>query len=387
MTVKLYWVDSYKQEFEAEVISLTEDGIILNQTLFYPFSGNQLNDKGYLLKEKLRIDIEKVNLEDDEIIHHISPNFLDKIKVGDKVVGKIDWEYRYGLMKSHTSQHIFSAIVKKNFDADTIRANIDFEEVSLHISKEISLDQLKSVLREINEICVLRNLNINSRMVSDKEVKTFSNKVRGIIPDKKKIRIIEIEHLDSVCCGGTHIHNSTEIGLLFIYEFKKKKEIKYYVGNKSLRAFTELNVDMLGSANFLEIPLSKLNTQIKKRQQEISSLLKQNQEMIMDILTLTSSNPTAKFDDITIYILELEVDHRILRKAFNEYPSNSLLFLKMTNNRVKILSKIERVGANGILQSLISKYGGKGGGNPASAQGTLEEELINIISELESILM
>ena len=67
----------------------------------------------------------------------------------------------------------------------------------------------------------------------------------------------------------------------------------------------------------------------------------------MDILTLTSSNPIAKFNDISIYILELEIDHRILRKAFNEYPSNSLLYLKMTNNRVKILSNIKKVDAFG----------------------------------------
>jgi len=386
MTVKLYWADPYKKEFEAEVLKLREEGIVLNQTLFYPLSGNQLSDKGYLMKEKLKIEVEKVSLEDNEIIHHISPEFLDIIKIGDKVVGKIDWEYRYGLMKSHTSQHIFSAVAKEMFDADTVRANINFEEVTLHLSKEIDLEELKSAIKEINKFCTLENFNINSRMATAKEVHNISDKIRGNIPEKNKIRIIEIENLDSVCCGGTHVYNSTEIGLIFLYEFKKKKEIKYYVGNQALKAFAELNLETLGSSNLLDIPLSKLNAQISKQEQEISYLSKQNQEMVLHILNLTSSHPIAKTGDLSVYFLEFEIDHRLLRKAFNEYPSNSLLILKMTNNKVKILSNSKKADANGLLQSLLSKYGGKGGGNPTSAQGSLEEDLIDIISEIKLIL-
>jgi len=386
MTIKLYWKNPYQKEFEAEVTGLKEEGIFLNQTLFYPLTGNQQNDKGVLMIGNLKMNIENVHLEDEEIIHQISPDLINKIKIGDKVSGKIDWDYRYGLMKAHTSQHIFSAIFKNKFNINTERANINFEDVSLHLSKKISYDQLNHALQDLNLICSKNNRKISVELISLKELESFSKEIRGDCPKKDPIRVIEIEDLDLVCCGGTHVNNSNEIGSIFLYEFKRGKEIKYNVGTKALEKMSEFNTIILELANVNEIPIENLYEKVIKQADELVLFQNQNKDQLLQILNLSTAFPKEVINGISVYLFNSMIDHKLLKKSFSDYPENSLLLLLTDDKRLKIHSNSEKVNAELILKSLILKFGGKGGGNPKSAQGSLENTPVNLMKEINLIL-
>jgi alanyl-tRNA synthetase len=386
MTIKLYWKNPYQKEFKAEVIGLKENGIILNQTLFYPLSGNQQNDKGVLTIGELKINIENVNIEDDEIIHHIPVKLLNKIRVGDQVFGKIDWDYRYGLMKAHTSQHIFSAIFKNEFKINTERANINFEDISLHLSEEISYKQLGSALRILNQICSKYNRKISVKLISLKELGSLSDKIRGNCPKKDPIRVIEIEDLDFVCCGGTHVNNSNEIGPIFLYEFKRRKEIKYNVGIKALEKISEFNTKILELANVIEIPIENIFDKLKNQADELVLLQNQNKDQLLQILNLSMAFPNEVIKGTSVFTFDYMIDHKLLKKSFDDFPENSLLLLLNNDNKLKIHSNNEKVNAEYILKSLITKFGGKGGGNPKSAQGSLQNRPPNLLSEINIIL-
>ncbi|MFW9829486.1 MAG: alanyl-tRNA editing protein, partial [Candidatus Thorarchaeota archaeon] len=234
MSEKLFWKNSYETEFNAKIIEINNEGVILDKTHFYPESGNQASDCGFLILGDLKFKIDKVSKVGEHILHHISSSFKNKLKIGDIVDGKIDWEYRYGIMKAHTSQHVFSAVVKDKFKIDTIRASLGFEEVFIQISKKIDYRQLKEILNEVNKICTSHNLKVYANILSQQEVKKKSEKLRSKVPDEPNVRLMEIEGLDLVGCGGTHVRNTAEIGNIFIYEFKKGKEIRYCIGNKAL---------------------------------------------------------------------------------------------------------------------------------------------------------
>jgi len=85
MTEKLYWELPYEMTFTAKVIGLTPEGVILDKTLFYPQGGGQESDKGKLEKERLLFEVESVSKEGEDIIHHIPPDLINKIQVGDLV--------------------------------------------------------------------------------------------------------------------------------------------------------------------------------------------------------------------------------------------------------------------------------------------------------------
>ncbi len=386
MTEKLYWEDAYQTQFKAQVKQIKEQGIILDKTLFYPESGNQASDRGYLIYGDHQFEVEKVTKENEEIVHYISSDFKTKINVGDKVNGKIDWDYRYGIMKAHTSQHIFSAVIKNKYNIDTLRAILNFEEVFLQISQKIEFEQLKIMLMEVNRICNSKNLKLNARILSRKETEEFTKEIRSTIPEEANIRLVEINNLDLVCCGGTHVKNTTEIGNVFIYEFKKGDEIRYVVGNRAIELSSNMNKDMIALANDISSPVDKLKDLLKKRLELLDNIQEQNRDLSIKLLESISKSPFKIIGNISLFYIDFDIDIKILNKSLEKFPLNSLIIVKFQSNKIRILSPSEIVDSNKLLQQLIQKYGGKGGGNPKSSQGFLKNMPENVLSEIESLI-
>lgn len=387
MTQKLYWQTPYETKFTAKIKVIKKAGIVLDKTLFYPESGNQLSDKGYLEINDFKFEIEKVSKENKEVIHHISSDFQDKINIGDSVEGEIDWEYRYGLMKAHSSQHLFSAVLKNNYDIDTIRANINFEEIFLQISQKLDYEQLKEILHEVNTFCTLENLIIKQRIITHEQAEKRAKEIRSKIPDESKVRLIEIENLDLVCCGGTHVQTTTEIGSLFIFEFKKGNEIRFYVGNKALSIEASINVDIITLVNDLNTPVEKFRESVIKRLKTLGYTQNLQKELSIKLLELISKSPSKIVNNIPLFDIEFSVDIKIINKMLSNFPQNSLLIVEMGNRKIRLISKNGEIDANKLLQKLINKYKGKGGGNPKSAQALLEKMPENLLSEIEQFLL
>ena len=108
--------------------------------------------------------------------------------------------------------------------------------------------------------------------------------------------------------------------------------------------------------------------------------------LALKTLKIISDNPITTIKNVAIYILELEIDNKILNKEFKNFPSNSLLIINIGNNRIRVFSKSQEIIANDVIQYLIGKYGGKGGGSNQSAQALLDNTPKEILSDLKSFL-
>jgi len=386
MTKKLYWESPYDRKFSAIVQSIEENGIVLNKTLFYPESGNQLSDRGYLKIKNFRFEIDKVTKQGNNILHHTTISNNDNIAIGDEINGEIDWKYRFGLMRAHSSQHVFSAILKNKYDIDTLRANLNFEEVFLQMSQKVDASQLKELLYEINTICTTNKLNINSKIIPREEAYKNSGKIRSKIPNEPQVRLMEIENLDLVCCGGTHVQITTEIGSLFIYDFKKGNEIRYYVGNKALSMGSSINVDMITLLNDLNTPLENIRDNIIKRLESLKNTQSQQRELSIKLVELISKSPSKTVNNIPLFLIDFNVDLKIINKMLSLFPQESLLVVNMGNNKIRLLSLSGKIDANKMMQKFIKKYKGKGGGNPKSAQAELEKRSESPLFDIEQFL-
>ncbi|MHA1105136.1 MAG: alanine--tRNA ligase-related protein [Promethearchaeota archaeon] len=386
MTQKLYWEDPYKVEFSAKILSLQKGGIVLDRTLFFPLSGNQASDKGILRLNGGQSNVSVVEIIDDDIVHFVSPDFIKMVKIGDELNGKVDWDYRYGIMKAHSSQHIFSAILLELFNSKTSRANIEFEEVSLQLDNSINEQELLDALKKLNEICNLHSKSITAKIYNDKELEKIKDSIRSEIPEKEEVRLIKIDDLDLVCCGGTHLNKSIEIGPVILTDFKKGTNIKYYVGKKALDLISNLNVDLINLSDKLNISLVKIPAKIQSSLIE----LEENKQLIENLkannLVLTSKCPTEVHEGYYLFLIEYQVDSKILKKSMEQFPSNSLLIIKLGETRYQIVSLSERVSANEVVQALISKFGGKGGGSNFTAQANLNNVPPYLITEVRGFL-
>ncbi|MBD3202626.1 MAG: hypothetical protein GF316_21615 [Candidatus Lokiarchaeota archaeon] len=386
MSEKIYWNHPYKKEFKAKITSIEEQGIILDRTAFYPEGGGQLSDQGKIIHNEDIFDVINVYNMKDQIIHQLKGGFQEKLNVGDMVRGIIDWDWRYGLMKAHTSQHLFSATLKKFYDVNTDKAYIGYENVTIEIDGKISYDQLKKVLKEINQIFSIKNIPISSKTIDKSEMVGYKNEIRGDIQLKDKIRLVVSKNYDMVCCGGTHLENSTEIGMIFIYEFRSGNKIKYYLGSKALDNVSEINLELIESMDLVNQPFYELKPVINNLSEKIETLELKNESISAEFLRLLSKNPNAKIGETKLFLLKLELDDKLIQQIFNIFPNESLLIIT-SEKKIMIFSNSNIISARSLIKSFIDDFGGKGGGSDFRAQALLNklpQDILNYINGLFS---
>ena len=144
VTELLFLVDSYTREFQAHVTELVDDGVVLDRTAFYPGGGGQPGDTGVLVAGEQRFQVTRVGRKDDKIIHQIPVSLPQK---GAEVLGILDWERRYLLMRTHTALHILCGVVWRDFGAKVTggdmqpgSARMDFEldQMTSQFAEEVS---------------------------------------------------------------------------------------------------------------------------------------------------------------------------------------------------------------------------------------------------------
>jgi len=236
LTRLLYQFDSYLKEFEATVIEVSAEGVILDQTAFHPTSGGVANDTGYLVKGEKRFRVIDVRIDkvSSKVIHVVDP--AGDLSPGDRVIGVIDWDRRYRLMRLHTAAHIISAIFYRDYGALITGGNIYPD----YAYDDYSLEAFD---RRIFEDVIEKANNVARQGI---EVKIYwlkrdeALKIPGIVklasrlpPDVEELRIVEIPGVDIQADGGPHVKNTSEIGVIKMIRAenkgKKRKRLYYTV--------------------------------------------------------------------------------------------------------------------------------------------------------------
>ncbi len=214
--------DSYLKEFEAEVLEVLGEEVVLDQTAFYPRGGGLPEDRGTIFKGQERYLVDNVRKEGDKVFHHITTVGLF---LGDKVKGVIDWEKRYTVMRMHTALHALASVFNRETGA-LITGNqvgIDVSRLDVNIEK-FDRKLIEEVFLKTNEE-LSKNRNVKIYYLSREE----AFKIPGIVklaeampPNIEKLRIVEIEGLDIQADGGPHVINTSEVGSLKLVRVENK---------------------------------------------------------------------------------------------------------------------------------------------------------------------
>tara|TARA_B100001287_G_scaffold44739_1_gene33845 strand:+ start:160 stop:876 length:717 start_codon:yes stop_codon:yes gene_type:complete len=215
----------YLKEFTAEVIAVSEDSVVLDQTLFYPLGGGQNWDTGTLLWESGRLSVTEVRGRGD-IQHFVGEDH--GLQVGDLVEGEIDWDRRYAHMRMHTAQHLVSGIVYEMYDgARTVgnqihanRSRIDFNPV------KFSDEMIENLFHKANEI-VESNPKVTDGIMTREQINAIMPPDRtnmDLLPiSVKQLRVVRIgDNIDLCPCAGTHVRELSEVGEMQFLAKKNK---------------------------------------------------------------------------------------------------------------------------------------------------------------------
>ena len=222
ITSEIFRDDPYKKECDAKILDFGDNWIILDQTVFYAEGGGQLGDTGLIKAGQQEIQIENT-IKENDLIKHIFNSKFD-FEIGDNVTCIIDWGRRYKLMKIHTSLHLLCSLVNAKVTGGSVgdgKGRLDF-----NLDFKPNKEELKDNLNDL----IQGNHDITISWISAQELDKNPNLVKtmSVLPPRTNgsIRMVRIgDNIDYQPCGGTHVKNTSEIGLVEINKVENKGKL------------------------------------------------------------------------------------------------------------------------------------------------------------------
>jgi misacylated tRNA(Ala) deacylase len=238
MTDLICLEDAYLREFEARVVGSEEQGIALDRTAFYPGGGGQPADRGVLVVDGTEHAVTTLTRAGDTVLHHLDAPPDPPPAAGILVHGRIDWSYRFDIMRTHTALHVLSAVIWRDWQCQVTgsaikplagRMDFEFEGMPAELAAEI-------VRRANVEVEADREVRIGflAREEADRVPDLVRTKVNLLPAAIRTIRTVEIVGLDFQADGGTHVARTGEIGHMRLQKHESKGRI-----NKRLRIVVE----------------------------------------------------------------------------------------------------------------------------------------------------
>jgi alanyl-tRNA synthetase len=227
MTERLYYSDSYLADFQAAVVGRDDQGrrIYLDRTAFYPTSGGQPFDTGWLGGQAV-VDV----VDEGERVAHLLAAPLH----ADRAAGRIDWVRRFDHMQQHTGQHLLSAVFEDLLGYPTVSVHFGNQSSTLDLEASALMPEQILAVEERGNAVVAENRAVR---VSNEDARVAAG-LRKPSGREGIIRVVSIQDLDRSACGGTHVSSTGEIGAIFIRKverIRRNLRVEFLCGQRAIR--------------------------------------------------------------------------------------------------------------------------------------------------------
>lgn len=388
MTHRIYYTDAYLTEFTAAIVDRDEAGtrVYLDASAFYPTSGGQPNDLGTLGG----IAVVDVVDEDDRVVHVLEAPIDGALD--SRVTGRIDWARRYDHMQQHTGQHLLSAVFEDLFGARTLSVHFGADYSTLDLDAEmITRDQLVKAEARSNEI-VSRAQTV---MVTFEDSASAAG-LRKPSDRPGLLRIVTIDGVDRSACGGTHVRSTAEIGAVLlrsVERIRKATRVEFVCGQRAIRR-ARRDYESLGRvAASLSASLDDAASLVSAQSERVKELDAAHRKLDKE---LAAYRVRARYDSATpdangvrrIVVRDAtSIDElRTLAQAALDLPKAVVIGALTSPPSVLVAaSEDSGISAGAVLKERLAAVGGKGGGSPRMAQGSVPPgELERVVKELAS---
>ena len=371
MTERIYYSDPLCRAFGARVERSFDHGgrhaVVLDRTAFYPSSGGQPYDTGWLDA----VDVLETIDADGDVIHIVS----SPIAAGTRVHGEVDWIRRGDHMQQHTGQHVLSAAFDRLFENRTTSFHMGDQLATIDLARELGPADVERAVDEANHI-VWDDRPVSIRFVSDEEAERLP--LRKESQRRGTLRLIEIEDFDLSACGGTHVARTGAIGTIAVLgteRFKGGMRVTFACGARALRALRLYRDAVTGSIRLLSVLPQELPAAIERLQGEARDLRKTVGRFQASLAAHEAARMLASADVVNgrrIVVEALEgwdaAGLKAIASALVERPSAAVLFSTALPAAV-VVACSAGCDAAAVLRELTARFGGRGGGKADLAQG------------------
>jgi len=409
MTKRLYYDQPELVEFDAVVEEVTDvsgdgsgaaarQGIILRETAFYPTSGGQVHDTGWITlgNERLRV-AEVADTEDGRVIHYLAalrsagtaeggrPSVAEVPPkppiAGATVHGSIDPERRRDHMQQHTGQHVLSAAFLALYQFPTVSFHMGEDYCSIDLATEsLSAAQVVGAEKRANEI-VFENRPVRIRYVGREEAEKLG--LRKLPPEgREDLRLIEIADFDLSACGGTHVGSAGQIGSILLRKTEKTRQgirVEFVCGGRAVRVARRDYSTLTEAAVLYSAQMSDVPEMIRKGFDELKAMRRQREDALEQLaeamaeVAIGSSAAASGRQIILRTFSDRDINFaKLFAQKVTQAGRPAVALVGSTVNPPGLVFAQSPGGAGdmgALLKQVLSSVGGRGGGSRDFAQG------------------
>ena len=388
MTNRLYYPTSDLHEFDSvvqEIVSPSPEqprpGVILRETAFYPTSGGQVHDSGWLTTSANdRVPVAEVTeTEDGRIVHYLEAPA--NLAPGAAVHGNIDPERRRDHMQQHSGQHVLSAAFIELYQIPTVSFHMGEDYCSIDLTTpSLTSEQVAGAEKRANEI-VFENRPVTIRFVSRDEAENLG--LRKLPPaGRDELRLIEIASFDLSACGGTHVSATGQIGSILLRKTETVRQgmrVEFVCGGRAVRTARRDYTALSEAAKLFSTQLWDVPTQIRKTFDDSKLLRKQREEALEQLaeamaVAALNQQPEARGGKV---IMRLFAAHdisfaKLFAQSVARAGSPAVALVASTADTPGLVFAQSPGGPadmGALLKQVLATVGGRGGGSHDFAQG------------------
>ena len=386
---------------EGKVIGLFKDGIKVDSiedegevafdvTNFYAEMGGQVADTGFIENKETRANVINVTkASNKEHLHHVKVLY-GSIKLGDRMSLNVDKNRHFSIMKNHSATHLLqSALIEVLGDECKQKGsfvNDEYLRFDFSFLRKIDSTELKKIERKVNEF-IKEGIEEKTVVLPIEEAKKLN--AISLFDEKygDNVRVVEFGDVSKEFCGGTHVKNTSNIGLFkIISEGSISSGVRRIEARTSLAAYEYLvnREDILNSAEEFENVKTDAEflPKLTALQSEINQEIAKNKTLLAKMANLYAKTLVGDLDNngsVISYFDEFERDGLLnmidaLKANRTDYvicligneDGKHPLIVAVSDSNIK-----KGIKAGDIVKKISSVLGGNGGGRPNLAQGNV----------------
>ncbi len=409
---------------DAKILAVIKDGertqfggtgenivVVLDRTPFYAESGGQVGDKGTITSDGVKLSVVDTVKDSNGIYMHRCYIEEGTIEVGNTVRAEVNKENRMAVMRNHTAAHLLQAALRQVLGthveqagqlvtADKLR--FDFTHFSALTDEEIA--KVEKIVNEQIFECV----DVVTKVMPIDEAKKLG--AMALFGEKygDEVRVVMVDEFSREFCGGTHVDNTSKIGLFKILSegsvASGVRRIEAVTGSGVLGVLEEMTGVLYGSMKALKATsISELvNTcehtvaELKEKDREIESLTSKLSVVAIDGLFTNSELKkgvrviSGKFESTNSAMLKMMSD-RVLEIA----PKTVAVLFGIDGDKANIAvacgkeTLLKGANAGKIIKAVAALVDGRGGGKPERAMAGVGDisKIDNAVAKAEEVVL
>jgi alanyl-tRNA synthetase len=375
VTNRLYYEDAYRTSFDASIVRVAAHGdrqaVWLDRSAFYPTTGGQPFDTGTL--DATRV-VDVIEDADGDVMHIVDG---EPLRVGQAVLGVVDWARRFDHMQQHTGQHVLSAAAVRLFGIPTVSFHLGAEASTIDLARSLSPHEIDRAESEANRV-VWDDWPVTVRYASAAEAAALP--LRKPSAREGTLRLVDIEGVDLSACGGTHVRRTGAIGAIVVSaweRFKGGQRLEFHCGGRALTRVRLLRDIVAAGDRLLSVTPGDLPAAIERLQEQgrmhkrALAALESEVAVSRAAALAAAAEPGAK-GRLVLHAAEADAAGlRTLAAAVSAHPGLAAVLISRSAPSVIVVSRSAGVdvSARQVLAALTLRFGGRGGGTEDLAQG------------------